>query len=52
MAELLIKADFHEGDVIFVGFSSIKDEIKIKVHKKKAEIPESFDEDSEDSIEG
>ncbi|HEX2975008.1 MAG TPA: hypothetical protein VHO68_03650, partial [Bacteroidales bacterium] len=52
MAELLIRSDLHEGDVIFVGFSSTKDEIKIKVHKKKAEIPESFDEDVEDSIEG
>jgi ATP-dependent Clp protease ATP-binding subunit ClpC len=36
MAEVLIKSELHEGDVIFVGFSSIKDEIKIKIHKQKA----------------
>ena len=36
MAEVLIKSDLHEGDVIFVGFSSTKDEIKIKIHKPKA----------------
>jgi ATP-dependent Clp protease ATP-binding subunit ClpC len=52
MAELLIKADFQEGDLIFVGFSSTKDEIKIKVHKKKAEIQESLDDDVEESSEG
>ncbi len=36
MAEVLIKSDLHEGDVIFVGFSSTKDEIKIKINKPKA----------------
>lgn len=36
MAEVLIKSDLNEGDVIFVGFSSSKDEIKIKINKPKA----------------
>jgi ATP-dependent Clp protease ATP-binding subunit ClpC len=36
MAEVLIKSDLHEGDEIFVGFSSSKDEIKIKINKPKA----------------
>jgi ATP-dependent Clp protease ATP-binding subunit ClpC len=46
MAEVLIKSELHEGDIIFVGFSSIKDEIKIKIHKKKAvgTIDEEMDE--------
>ncbi|HLN19479.1 MAG TPA: ATP-dependent Clp protease ATP-binding subunit [Bacteroidales bacterium] len=35
MAEVLIKSDLHEGDIIVVGFSSSKDEIKIKIHKPK-----------------
>lgn len=55
MAELLIKANLHEGDIIFVGFSSIKDEIKIKIHKKRAEIPGSFEGEEEEpgeSMEG
>ena len=36
MAEVLIKANLQEGDVIFVGFSSTKDEIKIKINKPKS----------------
>jgi ATP-dependent Clp protease ATP-binding subunit ClpC len=54
MAEILIKSNLQEGDIIYVGFNSQKDEIKIKIHKKKAEIPESFDDiDSpEESLEG
>jgi ATP-dependent Clp protease ATP-binding subunit ClpC len=36
MAEVLIKSDLNEGDEIFVGFSSSKDEIKIKINKPKA----------------
>ncbi len=51
MAELLIKANLHEGDVIFVGFSSIKDEIRMKVHKPKSEISDSYEESGE-SMEG
>jgi ATP-dependent Clp protease ATP-binding subunit ClpC len=35
MAEVLIKSDLNEGDEIFVGFSSSKDEIKIKINKPK-----------------
>jgi ATP-dependent Clp protease ATP-binding subunit ClpC len=41
MAEVLIKATQQEGNTIYVGFNSAKSEIKIKIHKKKAELPES-----------
>ena len=40
MAEVLIKANLHEGDCIQVGFNSAKSEIKIKIQKKKTELPE------------
>ncbi|MDO9339261.1 MAG: ATP-dependent Clp protease ATP-binding subunit [Bacteroidales bacterium] len=43
MAEVLIKANLHEGDCINVGFNSAKSEIKIKIQKKKAELPEKTD---------
>ncbi len=36
MAEVLIKSDLREGDVIYVGLNSSKDEIKIKINKPKA----------------
>jgi ATP-dependent Clp protease ATP-binding subunit ClpC len=35
MAEVLIKAELREGDIINVGFNSAKSEIKIKIQKKK-----------------
>jgi len=35
MAEVLIKADLLESDIIYVGFNSAKSEIKIKIQKKK-----------------
>ena len=38
MAEVLIKANLHEGDCINVGFNSAKSEIKIKIQKKKTEL--------------
>jgi hypothetical protein len=40
MAEVMIKASLTEGDYVAVGLNSAKDEIKIKIHKKK-ELPES-----------
>jgi ATP-dependent Clp protease ATP-binding subunit ClpC len=43
MAEVLIKANLHEGDCINVGFNRAKSEIKIKIQKKKAELPEKTD---------
>jgi ATP-dependent Clp protease ATP-binding subunit ClpC len=43
MAEVLIKANLKEGDSIFVGFNSSKSEIKIKIQKKKEELPEKTD---------
>lgn len=43
MAELLIKANLKEGDIINVGFNAIKSEIKLKVIKKKIELPEITD---------
>ena len=53
MAEVLIKANLIEGDVILVGFNSAKSEIKIKIQKKKSEVSEdiddSFDEAESDS---
>jgi ATP-dependent Clp protease ATP-binding subunit ClpC len=35
MAEVLIKAELKEGDIIYVGFNSARSEIKIKLQKKK-----------------
>ncbi|HPT22373.1 MAG TPA: ATP-dependent Clp protease ATP-binding subunit, partial [Bacteroidales bacterium] len=46
MAEILIKATLHEGDTIHVGFNSAKSEMKIKIQKRKEELPEK----SEDPI--
>jgi ATP-dependent Clp protease ATP-binding subunit ClpC len=43
MAEVLIKANLREGDFINVGFNSAKSEIKIKIQKKKIELPEKTD---------
>jgi len=43
MAEVLIKANLKEGDIISVGFNSAKSEIKIKIQKKKIELPEISD---------
>jgi ATP-dependent Clp protease ATP-binding subunit ClpC len=43
MAELLIRANLKEGDIINVGFNGIKSEIKIKIIKKKIELPEITD---------
>jgi len=43
MAEVLIKANLKEGDTINVGFNSAKSEIKIKIQKKKIELPEIKD---------
>jgi ATP-dependent Clp protease ATP-binding subunit ClpC len=40
MAEVLIKSNLQEGDFIHVGFNSAKSEIKIKIQKKKSELPE------------
>ena len=50
MAEVLIKASLHEGDCIYVGFNSIKSEIKIKIQKKKETLPDILP--SEPSNEG
>jgi len=47
MAEVLIKANLHEGDTINVGFNSAKSEIKIKIQKKKIELPEKTDTPAE-----
>lgn len=41
MAELLIKAVPGEGEIINVGFNSTKEEIKIKIQKKKEAIDKS-----------
>jgi ATP-dependent Clp protease ATP-binding subunit ClpC len=43
MAEVLIKANLKEGDIISVGFNGTKSEIKIKIQKKKIELPEISD---------
>jgi ATP-dependent Clp protease ATP-binding subunit ClpC len=43
MAEVLIKANLKEGDTILVGFNTAKSEIKIKIQKKKIELPEISD---------
>ncbi len=42
MAELLIRANLNEGDTIVVSFNAAKSEIRIKVQKKKPELPEVF----------
>jgi ATP-dependent Clp protease ATP-binding subunit ClpC len=42
MAEIMIKASIVEGDLVNVGFNEAKQEIKIKIHKKKLELPESL----------
>jgi ATP-dependent Clp protease ATP-binding subunit ClpC len=47
MAEVLIKANLNEGDTINVGFNSAKSEIKIKIQKKKIELPEKTDTPAE-----
>jgi ATP-dependent Clp protease ATP-binding subunit ClpC len=47
MAEVLIKANLKEGDIINVGFNSAKSEIKIKIQKKKIELPEKSDTPAE-----
>ena len=47
MAEVLIKANLQEGDTINVGFNSAKSEIKIKIQKKKIELPEKTDTPAE-----
>jgi ATP-dependent Clp protease ATP-binding subunit ClpC len=46
MAEVLIKADLKDGDIIYVGFNNVKQEIRIKIQKKKEtplELPEATD---------
>ncbi len=43
MAEVLIKANLHQGDRINIGFNSAKSEIKIKIYKKKMDLPEITD---------
>jgi hypothetical protein len=40
MAEAMIKISLVEGDYISVGLNSAKDEIKIKIVKKKPELTE------------
>ncbi|MDX9812747.1 MAG: hypothetical protein RBU28_10185, partial [Bacteroidales bacterium] len=35
MAEVLIKAELVEGDIIHAGFNSAKSEIRIRIQKKK-----------------
>ena len=47
MAEVLIKASLKEGDCINVGFNTAKSEIKIKIQKKKIELPEKTDAPAE-----
>jgi ATP-dependent Clp protease ATP-binding subunit ClpC len=49
MAEVFIKSELQEGDLINVGLNSAKDEIKIKIHKKKEVTSGEIDDiDSED----
>jgi ATP-dependent Clp protease ATP-binding subunit ClpC len=43
MAEVLIKSNLSEGDTIQVGFNADTSEIKIKIQKKKPELPEKTD---------
>ena len=40
MAEMMIKISPAEGDIVNIGLNATKDEIKIKIQKKKAELPE------------
>jgi hypothetical protein len=40
MAEVIIKAKLVEGDCIYVGFNSEKSEIRMRIQKKKKELPE------------
>ena len=40
MAEVMIKASLKEGDHVIVGLNTAKTEIKIKITKKKLELPE------------
>jgi len=47
MAEVLIKSNLQEGDTIQVGFSAEKSEIKIRIQKKKPELPEKSDKHPE-----
>ena len=43
MAEVMIKASLKEGDLVNVSLNTAKSEIKIKIQKKKAELPEKTD---------
>jgi len=45
MAEVIIKSDIKEGDIISVGFSKKKEEIVIKVLTKESEVVEAIDEE-------
>lgn len=45
MAEVIIKADIKEGDVISVGFNKKKEELVIKVLQKEASPEETADEE-------
>ncbi|HKK41025.1 MAG TPA: ATP-dependent Clp protease ATP-binding subunit [Bacteroidales bacterium] len=47
MAEVLIKSNLQEGDTIQVSFNADKSEIKIKIQRKKPELPEKSDTQSE-----
>jgi ATP-dependent Clp protease ATP-binding subunit ClpC len=47
MAEAMIKISLVEGDYISVGLNSTKDEIKIKIVKKKPELTEESAEDQD-----
>ncbi len=49
MAEVIIKASLHEGDVIMVGYNKKKDNITIKVEKAKQNIEESLKKSSSDN---
>jgi ATP-dependent Clp protease ATP-binding subunit ClpC len=48
MAEAMIKISLTEGDYVSVGLNSAKDEIRIKIVKKKAELPESGTTEAEE----
>jgi ATP-dependent Clp protease ATP-binding subunit ClpC len=43
MAEVMIKAKIGEGDYVSVGLNAAKEEIKIKISKKKPSLPEEPD---------
>jgi len=47
MAEVMIKASLTEGDYVSVGLNAAKEEIKIKIHKKKPELSEDTDKSLE-----